>query len=132
MTLHLDIETYSETDLAAAGMYRYAEDPAFEILLIGYRWNNKSTQVLDITGMGPLAGFVLDKLKEALVDPTVTKVAWNAQFERTCLARAFDLELDPAQWKCTMVTQPAPDFRSTWTKPRQRSRQHPKRPRAKH
>lgn len=103
MTLHLDIETYSETDLAAAGMYRYAEDPAFEILLIGYRWNNKSTQVLDITGMGPLAGFVLDKLKEALVDPTVTKVAWNAQFERTCLARAFDLELDPAQWHCTMV-----------------------------
>ena len=35
-TLSIDIETYSEADLNRTGVYRYAEDPSFEILLFGY------------------------------------------------------------------------------------------------
>lgn len=35
-TLSLDLETYSPTNLATAGVYRYAEDEAFRILLFGY------------------------------------------------------------------------------------------------
>ena len=33
--LSIDIETYSDVDLAKAGVYRYVESPAFEILLFG-------------------------------------------------------------------------------------------------
>ncbi len=36
-------------------------------------------------------------------DETVIKQAFNAQFERICLAKNFDLVLDPSQWRCTMV-----------------------------
>lgn len=33
--LSIDIESFSETDLTKTGVYRYAEDPAFEVLLFG-------------------------------------------------------------------------------------------------
>ena len=33
---HIDLETFSTVDLNKAGVYRYAEDPSFEILLFGY------------------------------------------------------------------------------------------------
>ena len=34
MILSIDIETYSDVDLGKAGVYRYAEDPSIEILLL--------------------------------------------------------------------------------------------------
>ena len=33
--LSIDIETFSDVDLAKAGAYRYVESPTFEILLFG-------------------------------------------------------------------------------------------------
>lgn len=36
--LAIDIETYSPADLAKSGVYRYAEDPDFEVLLFAYAW----------------------------------------------------------------------------------------------
>lgn len=35
-TMSIDIETYSEVNLAKCGVYKYAESPDFEILLFGY------------------------------------------------------------------------------------------------
>jgi DNA polymerase len=102
MTLHIDIETYSETDLAAAGMYKYAEDPAFQILLLGYRIDDQETQVLDMTDHEADPGEYL-MLVDLLGDRSVIKKAWNAQFERTCLARAMDAIFPPFSWHCTMV-----------------------------
>jgi len=101
MTLHIDIETYSETDLGAAGMYRYAEDPAFEILLIAYKVDDGPTTVIDLKGhdQGP----EMVEFLTYLSDPRVKKKAWNAQFERTCLARHFQIQLPPDPWHCTMV-----------------------------
>lgn len=32
-TLSIDLETFSDVDLAKCGVYRYVESPAFEILL---------------------------------------------------------------------------------------------------
>lgn len=37
-TLSIDIETYSDVNLAKCGVYKYAESPAFEILLSGMQW----------------------------------------------------------------------------------------------
>jgi len=38
MTHHLsvDIETYSDVDIKKAGLYKYAQSPAFDILLIAW------------------------------------------------------------------------------------------------
>ncbi len=36
LNLEIDIETFSSVNLAKAGVYRYAESPDFEVLLLGY------------------------------------------------------------------------------------------------
>ena len=46
----VDIETYSPQDITKVGAYRYAQDPDFQILLLGYVNENSDTpRVLDLT-----------------------------------------------------------------------------------
>jgi DNA polymerase len=99
--LLIDIETYSEADLSKVGVYRYAADPSFKLLLLGYRWLDRpdETKVVDVTAqVAPL-----NTMKSYLLDPNVIKVAHNANFERVCLGRYLGVTLDPAQWSDTMV-----------------------------
>ena len=98
-TLSLDIETYSSADLSETGVYRYVEAPDFEILLIGYSFDGGPVQVHDCTGPHSWPKDLMD----ALVDPDVLKTAWNASFERTCIAAALEEEMPPEQWSDTMV-----------------------------
>lgn len=97
--LSIDIETYSSVDLNEAGVYRYAEADDFEVLLIGYSFDGGPVQVHDCTA---LCSWPRD-LMDALVDPGIVKTAWNAQFERTCLAVALEEEMPPEQWSDTMI-----------------------------
>lgn len=98
-TLSIDIETYSSVDLSEAGVYRYTEAPDFEVLLIGYSFDGGAVQVHDCTGPHSWPAEFL----HALVDPNVQKRAFNANFERTCLARALEEEMPPEQWSDTMI-----------------------------
>ena len=98
-TLSIDIETYSSADLAKTGVYRYAEAPDFEVLLIGYSFDEGPVQVHDCT----LPECWPRDFLSALFDPDVTKYAYNAAFERTCLSRALEEYLPPEQWKDTMI-----------------------------
>lgn len=102
-TLSIDIETYSATNLAKAGVYRYSENSDFEILLFGYSVDGGPVQVVDLAAGEQLPEEVLS----ALTDPAVLKTAFNAQFERVCLSRYLGYPtgtyLDPSSWHCTMV-----------------------------
>ena len=106
MTLAIDIETYSEVDLTKSSVYRYAEDPSFEILLFGYAFDDEPVTVIDVA-----AGGIPDYLLDAIDNPHITKVAYNASFERVCLSnylqRLHRLApgefLAPESWQCTMV-----------------------------
>lgn len=98
-TLSIDIETYSSADLAKTGVYRYAEAPDFEVLLIGYSFDEGPVHVHDCT----LPECWPRDFLSALFDPDVTKYAYNAAFERTCLSRALEEYLPPEQWKDTMI-----------------------------
>lgn len=102
-TLAIDLETYSACDLAKSGVYRYSEDPSFEILLFGYSVDEGPVQVVDLASGEKLP----EEVKEALTDPSVIKTAWNASFERTCIARwlgrSLDEPLDPRQWRDSMI-----------------------------
>lgn len=98
-TLGIDIETYSEIDLPKCGVYAYAEHPSFEILLFAYAFDDEETQVVDLKCGERLPPRVLD----ALTDPAITKTAFNAAFERTCIGRCLGKRLDAAQWQCTAV-----------------------------
>ncbi|MBE5809672.1 MAG: hypothetical protein E7318_01925 [Clostridiales bacterium] len=97
--LSIDIETFSSVNLAKAGVYRYAESPDFEVLLFGYSVDGAPPQVIDLASGEKLP----PAIQEALVDPLVTKWAFNAQFERVCLSRYLGKALAPLSWHCTMV-----------------------------
>nr|DAY85191.1 MAG TPA: DNA polymerase I [Caudoviricetes sp.] len=102
-TLEIDIETFSSVNLAKAGVYRYVEAPDFEILLFGYSVDGGEVQVIDLA-----SGEVIpQEILSALEDETVTKWAFNAQFERICLSRFLgyptETYLESDSWKCSMV-----------------------------
>ena len=103
--LHIDIETYSGAELADCGVYRYAEDAAFEILLFGYSEDSGPVKVLDLAQ----GETVPDSILAALTDDSVTKWAHNVAFERVCLSRwlrdrgIISGFLSPASWRCSMV-----------------------------
>lgn len=102
-TLSIDIETYSDINLAKCGVYRYCESPAFEILLFAYSADGEPVQVVDFACGEKLP----EEVKSALTDEAVTKYAFNASFERICLSRFLGLPtgeyLEPESWRCTMV-----------------------------
>lgn len=97
--LGIDIETYSEVDLQKSGVYVYAEHPSFEILLISYQLDNSPVETVSIAEGEELPGEIL----KALTDPGIIKTAWNANFERTCLAAWYAKEMPADQWQDTMV-----------------------------
>jgi DNA polymerase len=98
-TLGIDIETYSSVNLQTSGVYAYTAAPDFEVLLIGYAFDDEPVQLVDLAMREPLPAEFLD----ALEDPGVVKTAHNANFERVCLARHFRRPMPPEQWWCTAV-----------------------------
>lgn len=118
-TLSIDIETYSDVELGKCGVYKYAESPAFEILLFGYSIDNGEAGTIDLAQGETLPPDLID----ALVSDEVVKWAYNANFERVCLSRYLrdmGLSLDPfhdghpmstgrarflnpESWRCSMV-----------------------------
>lgn len=98
----IDLETYSAADLSEVGVYRYAEDPSFEVLLIAYSIDDGPVNVIDCTRITD-GDEEYDALCGWLTDPGVIKYAHNANFERVCLTQWTGNEMDPAQWRCTMV-----------------------------
>ena len=97
--LSIDIETYSSVNLQKAGVYKYAESPDFEILLFGYSVDGGAVHVIDLACGEKITAEIVD----ALSDESVTKWAFNAQFERVCLSNYLDTWLSPDSWHCTMV-----------------------------
>ena len=102
--LFVDLETFSSVDISSAGAFKYTEAPDFEILLVAYAWDDGPVQVLDLTGRceGSFPGGWLE-IVEALLDPSVVKVAHNCAFERAALSRYLGRDLPPEQWEDTMV-----------------------------
>lgn len=115
--LHIDIETYSNVDIKKVGVHRYVDDPSFEILLIAYAYEtdfdieDNPVKVLEEVNRS----LEWRKLMEALVDPNITKVAHNANFEMTCFEKYLHSEkaigpsylffknkhIDPRDWLCS-------------------------------
>ena len=100
-TLFVDTETFSATDIRSAGSYKYMDDPAFEILLLPYAWDDGPVVVLDLTD--PSDHEELQDVIAGLKDPDVVKVAHNSAFERKAYHRAFGFYQPPEQWTDTMV-----------------------------
>ncbi|EPI59031.1 hypothetical protein HMPREF1578_01395, partial [Gardnerella pickettii JCP8017B] len=108
----MDLETFSSVNLGKCGVYKYAESDDFEILFFGYSVDGSEVKVVDLAQGETIPEVVLS----ALTDETVTKWAFNAQFERVCLSRYLrdkginvnpsqtekseSLFLNPCSWHC--------------------------------
>ena len=108
----VDIETYSDVDIKKAGLYKYAQSPAFEILLIAWAVNDGPVRIVDLTvdpgaeGAGREYQALQDFLR-VYNDRDTMLHAYNAAFEHTCLnewARRRGLPERPiGDWRCTMA-----------------------------
>ena len=104
LTLSIDIETYSSVDLRKSGVYRYAESPDFQVLMIAFAYGSDQVQIADLSKPnGDIYYPEFDKLKLDLSNPEIIKTAYNANFERVCLSKWLGVELPAEQWRCTMV-----------------------------
>ena len=100
----VDVETYSSVDLAGSGVYAYTEAPDFDILLIGYKFDDEAeVHVIDTLAVDRDFDPELYEFREALTDPGIIKTAFNANFERTCLAKWTGAAMPPEEWRCTMI-----------------------------
>lgn len=105
--LHIDIETYSSEPIAETGAYKYAQSNDFEILLCAWAFDNDPVQCFDIAQGDELPQWFID----ALTNPSITKHAHNATFERVCFTMMLrrmgvlknDQWLNAEQWSCSMV-----------------------------
>lgn len=109
--LFIDLETYSDVNLSKSGLYKYAQSPAFSVLLFAYSLDGAPSQVVDLTEPGVR---LPQEVLRWLFDPACIKHAYNAAFEWYCLARHFKLpeeENSPGfsaaawlpQWRCSML-----------------------------
>ena len=96
--LSIDLESFSDVDLAKCGVYRYTEGD-FHILLFAYAFDDEEAKIVDLACGEQLPQEVVD----AIFDDSIIKAAWNAQFERTCLSKYFNKRLSPDSWQCSMV-----------------------------
>ena len=101
----IDIETFSDVDIKKAGLYRYAQSPAFEILLIAWVKDDRHTiRCLDLTDPNPDDR---DELLSELYNEENLLHAYNAAFEHYCintwLSRQGLREVPLSRWRCTMA-----------------------------
>lgn len=97
--ISIDIETFSDIDIIKCGVYKYADSPAFEILLFAYSIDDGEIHIVDLVSGEELP----EEITEAIKSDTVIKTAFNAQFERVCLSKHLGILLDPSSWYCTAV-----------------------------
>lgn len=101
--MSIDIETYSDIDINKSGVYRYVDTDEFKILLFAYSVDGGPVQLIDLTR----GDSIPKEIVKALSDKSVTKWAYNANFERVALSRFLSMPtgqyLDPEGWKCSMV-----------------------------
>lgn len=97
--LSIDIETYCDKDLAKCSVYSYIEDKSFEILLFAFAFDDEEVQIIDLKNGEKIPNYII----EAIYDKTIIKSAFNANFERLCLSKHFNREIDKSFFRCTMI-----------------------------
>ncbi len=109
--LTIDIETRSDIDIQTSGLYRYAESPQFDVLLVSVAVDGSDVITYDLAGGERLP----DELIAAFADTNVIKKAFNVNFERVCLSvyirrnyqgiieNKTGSYLAPESWQCDMI-----------------------------
>lgn len=96
--LFIDVETYSSVDIKSCGAYKYIESPDFEILIVGYAFDDEDVVIVDLAQGDELP----EEFEEALFNPEIRKHAHNAVFERRSFQR-IGYDITAENWYCTAV-----------------------------
>lgn len=81
------------------GLDVYSSHPSTEVFMAAYRINKGPRKSLDFTA----GDIVPAELREALLDPQVEKIAFNAQFERVITRRVLKIKTPIRGWRCAMA-----------------------------
>lgn len=109
--LRIDIETRSGADLKRTGVYRYAEDPDFKVLLISYsiirEYPNGQRKITRPTLLNLDNQRSTRRFQKLLLNPRIEKHAYNAAFERVALSAWMGKPtgdyIDSANWHCSAI-----------------------------
>lgn len=96
--LHLDYETASKVDLKKCGADVYSRHESTRVLMLAWSFDDEFVKVWE-----PHLGPMPEELREALTDPNVRKIAFNAAFEIAITRNTLKIPVDPKQWRCVMV-----------------------------
>jgi len=99
---YVDLETYSNIDITRAGLYKYTQSPAFEILLIAWAIDDGPVQIIDLAqGEDP------EPFLKVLHDPDTLFHSYNAAFEAQCFKVWCERRgvgyPSIGDWRCTMA-----------------------------
>lgn len=91
--IHVDVETYSECDLAREGAWKYSIHPSTKVLCLAYSTEDGIIQVVD----GQEISSVIDDISSH------TLHAWNAFFEYCIITNTLKKNIPISSWRCTMA-----------------------------
>lgn len=94
--LSIDLESASSLDLFKYGLDNYSRNA--RILMCAYAYDDEPVKLWQAH-----EGRMPADLREGLLDPTIQKHAFNAQFERVMLSRCLGIDIPIPQWRDTMV-----------------------------
>ena len=83
--LYIRIAFQSDCDPKRSGAYRFSESSAFRLLMIAWAYDTEAPQALFLDENRRIPY----NLAQALTDPDVTKITYDAAFTRVCLSRAL-------------------------------------------
>lgn len=98
ITLHLDFETRSRTDLSVRGLDNYCDDPSTQVLMMAWAVNDASPQV-----WFPATGPMPEQIELLIRRNEILKTAFNAEFERTILKRILHIDTPAGAWADPMI-----------------------------
>lgn len=96
--LHVDYETKSDIDLKKCGVDVYSRDPSTRVLMMSYGFNDEPVKI-----WYPHQGPMPERVRKAMTDPRVVKIAHNAAFELAITHNTLHIDTPVEQWRCTMV-----------------------------
>lgn len=108
--ISVDLETYSSVNLAKSGLYKYAQSPDFDILLIAYSIDGGPVAVVDMFEDQQNSNAARNTFLSWIGSPEVVIHAFNAAFEWYCLCQymerigwPFDSMELLRRFRCTML-----------------------------
>ncbi len=94
----LDAETASEVDITEVGTLNYIRHPSTHLLMLSWAIDGGEIQLWE-PDLGPMP----ERLRLALMNPRVLKLAWNVKMERSVLQYLLGIDIPITQWFDIMV-----------------------------